>query len=410
MIIGTGLTPSISFPSGSVGIGLTSPQAKLHIDASNSAYLRGGDDHEWWDINVANTVGLYGAQDSTVGAIKLGSGGGTLYGKSGNIGIGTTNPLNKLDVNAGGTITYSGNDFVFRNSNGQSAFYHDTANVWWFSNLGITFYPGQTQQVTFTAGGNVGIGFTSPLAKLQVTSSIAAVTDGAVQDTVSYAPLGVTRGNISSNLAYIGMTRSGVVPWGIGVASNAHLIVGTVTAGTQVISVPIMAWDYNNTRVGVNNVSPSYTLDISGDTRVNGGSLGVNVAPNATDGRIDASNDIVAYSSDKRLKTNIQYIENPLEKINKLSGFTYNWNNIAAEIAKYDTEESLVGVFAQDVQAVLPEAVKLAPFDNNGNNESISGENYLTVQYEKIVPLLIEAIKEQQKQIDELKYLLQNKK
>jgi len=67
-------------------------------------------------------------------------------------------------------------------------------------------------------------------------------------------------------------------------------------------------------------------------------------------------------------------------------------------------------VFAQDVQAVLPEAVKLAPFDNNGNNESISGENYLTVQYEKIVPLLIEAIKEQQKQIDELKYLLQNKK
>ena len=69
----------------------------------------------------------------------------------------------------------------------------------------------------------------------------------------------------------------------------------------------------------------------------------------------------------------------------------------------------LVGVFAQDVQAVLPEAVKLAPFDNDGNNKSISGENYLTVQYEKIVPLLIEAIKEQQKQIDELKYLLQNK-
>jgi hypothetical protein len=136
----------------------------------------------------------------------------------------------------------------------------------------------------------------------------------------------------------------------------------------------------------------------------------VNVAPNATDGRIDASNDIVAYSSDRRLKTNIQYIENPLNKIGKLSGFTYNWNDKAAELAKYSTEESLVGVFAQDVQAVLPEAVKLAPFDNNGNNESISGENYLTVQYEKIVPLLIEAIKEQQKQIDELKYLLQNKK
>ena len=56
----------------------------------------------------------------------------------------------------------------------------------------------------------------------------------------------------------------------------------------------------------------------------------------------------------------------------------------------------------QDIQDVIPEAVKPAPFDTK-DGESISGDNYLTVQYEKIVPLLIESIKEQQKQIEELR-------
>jgi hypothetical protein len=120
-------------------------------------------------------------------------------------------------------------------------------------------------------------------------------------------------------------------------------------------------------------------------------------------GTISAVGNVIAFASDKRLKTNIKPIENPLDKVKSLNGFTYNWNDKAKALANYDTEESLVGVFAQEIQEVLPEAVKLAPFDNDKNGNSISGENYLTVQYEKIVPLLIEAIKDQQKQIDELK-------
>jgi hypothetical protein len=150
-------------------------------------------------------------------------------------------------------------------------------------------------------------------------------------------------------------------------------------------------------------VSPSYRLHISGDGYIASGSLGVNVTPNATDGTVSAGADVIAYASDKRLKKNIKFLENPLGKINKLSGMTFNWNERANEIAKYNTEKSHVGLFAQDVQSVLPEAVKLAPFDNDGNDNSISGENYLTVQYEKIVPLLIEAIKELEKEINDLK-------
>ena len=138
------------------------------------------------------------------------------------------------------------------------------------------------------------------------------------------------------------------------------------------------------------------------------GSIGVGSASASTTyGRIDASNDIIAYSSDKRLKENILPINGALGKISKLSGFTYNWNDKAKEEADFNTNERLVGVFAQDVKEVLPEAVKLAPFDNDGSDVSKSGEDYLTVQYEKIVPLLIEGMKEQQAQIEELTTILE---
>lgn len=123
----------------------------------------------------------------------------------------------------------------------------------------------------------------------------------------------------------------------------------------------------------------------------------------AIGGGLTATGNITAFSSDRRLKNNIELLSNPLEKLNKLSGFTYNWNETANKLAGYSTDEKVVGMFAQDVQEVLPEAVKIAPFDNDGNGNSKSGENYLTIQYEKVVPLLVEAIKELKKEIEELK-------
>jgi hypothetical protein len=112
--------------------------------------------------------------------------------------------------------------------------------------------------------------------------------------------------------------------------------------------------------------------------------------------------DIIAYASDRRLKENVQVIGNAVDKVKQLTGMTYTWNSVGAQYGWSPSSEREAGVFAQDVQAVLPEAVRLAPFDNH-MGVSKSGENFLTVKYEKIVPLLIEAIKEQQKQIEDLK-------
>jgi hypothetical protein len=109
-------------------------------------------------------------------------------------------------------------------------------------------------------------------------------------------------------------------------------------------------------------------------------------------------------ASDIRLKTNITKIENALDKINQLEGFTYNWNTISPLYNSNITNKE-VGVSAQAVREVLPEIVSLAPFDvdNLDGKTSKSGENYLTVQYEKLVPLLIEGIKELKAEFDAYK-------
>jgi len=141
--------------------------------------------------------------------------------------------------------------------------------------------------------------------------------------------------------------------------------------------------------------------------RVN--SLGVGTAASGTAGEIRATDNITAYYSDERLKNIEGTIPNPIEKIKQLSGVYYRANEIAASYG-YTNDKKQIGVIAQEVEAVLPEIVVAAPFDigqdDDGNEYSISGENYKTVQYEKMVPLLIEAIKDQQSQIDELKQLV----
>ena len=131
-------------------------------------------------------------------------------------------------------------------------------------------------------------------------------------------------------------------------------------------------------------------------------SLGVGTVPSGTGGEIRATNEITAYYSDRRLKENVQIIDNAVVRVLSLTGITYTPNALAESFG-YDRTKKLVGLFADEVKAVLPEAVRPAPFDDDGAGGSKSGENYQTVQYEKLIPLLVEAIKDQQKQINQLK-------
>jgi hypothetical protein len=106
-------------------------------------------------------------------------------------------------------------------------------------------------------------------------------------------------------------------------------------------------------------------------------------------GDLNVGGDVVAYaSSDERLKDNIELISNPIEKVQSLKGVTWNWNDDASETQKSTPN---VGVIAQDVEKVLPQLV-------HDRDNGFKG-----VDYAKLTGLLIEAIKDQQKQIDELK-------
>jgi hypothetical protein len=123
-------------------------------------------------------------------------------------------------------------------------------------------------------------------------------------------------------------------------------------------------------------------------------------------GDIACSGDISAYYSDERLKTRLSNIKNPLDMIDKLNGFYYVPNDLAHLNGITNTNQE-VGLSAQDVQRVLPEIVKIAPFDlitdRDGKKVSKSGENFLTMSYERLAPVFVEAIKELKAEITVLK-------
>jgi hypothetical protein len=120
-------------------------------------------------------------------------------------------------------------------------------------------------------------------------------------------------------------------------------------------------------------------------------SLGVGTTASGTTGQIRATNDVIAYYSDARLKTFEGTITGALDKVHQLNGYYFRENSTAKSLG-YDNPDRQVGVSAQEVQAVLPEVVTTAPIS----------DDYLTVKYDKLVPLLIEAIKEQTDLIQQL--------
>lgn len=129
---------------------------------------------------------------------------------------------------------------------------------------------------------------------------------------------------------------------------------------------------------------------INGDISCNGCNINNNLTIQS--GNIMVITGGIDVSSDKLLKKNIKRIQNSMEIIKNIRGVEYNWNEKMKEInSSISTDKKELGVIAQEVEKFIPEMIKVNDY------------GYKMVNYNKLVPILLEGIKTQQKQIDELK-------
>lgn len=158
--------------------------------------------------------------------------------------------------------------------------------------------------------------------------------------------------------------------------------------GTNVVMSAIQAADVPTLNQNTTGSAATFT-STSQNSQFN--SIGVNTAASGTAGEIRATNNVVAHFSDDRLKTKLGRIENALDKLCSLEGFYYEPSETAQALGYKIKRE--VGVSAQDMKKVLPEIVVPAPID----------EQYMTIQYERALPLIVEAIKELRDEFTSLK-------
>lgn len=277
---------------------------------------------------------------------------------SGNVGIGTTSPAAKLEVNGG--IISTGGNYVRAIGTGSDSpgsgpnfgVNDTTPNNYWIWQLSASghfdlhnYNSGWTQKLRITNNGNLGLGCIPTTVGAYQVLEVSNSTGGIIRFTTSATNGGYIAGNTG------GMTYD--------------------TTGTGSVH-----YFYNSGTLSM-VIATSRNI-LMGTTTDNGERLYVS-------GNIRATGTITA-NSDITLKKNLLKIENALEKVEQISGYTYEF--------KSDDSKRHAGVIAQEIQGVLPEIV------NKGN------DGLLGVEYGNISALLIEAIKEQQKKIQELEVKL----
>lgn len=376
---------------GFLGLGTTSPSQKLEVNGGN--------------VEIENTTPVLTFRNSTGGthSIKRENNsfiireGSPLTGdrmtilSGGNLGIGVSDPDQKLEVAGNAHIDYSLLGRGFRTANrgelhlnatgaddvseiffGYGDGYSEANIRWGISDRGVT-----TGDLNFYVGPAVHSSgaFTTAMtinadATINTTQPLMVNSTGAPAHALDVNGNARVNGNIyvGDIIYHDGDTNSYLR---FPAADDFHLVVG----GRVVLDID-------------EGADPDILKIMNDRVRVYAGSGG---SGDTADGVLHAMSDVIGFStyttSDQKYKENVKTIENPLEIVNKLNGVTFDW--------KKDGKKSL-GYIAQEVEEVLPEMVKEVPSFEKG-------ETYKTVNYAPIVAVMGEAIKEQQSQIDSLK-------
>lgn len=365
----------INYADGKVGIGTTNPGGKLTV--SNN----GAESIEFFPNNFTNgnTIQHYNRTASIYLAAKtiaadhrfnIGTSEAMRIDSSRNVGIGTTSFAGKLSVNESGSGVY------FTRQSGDNgttapvlAFANDsTKSIIAAAGDGIIFktrtvggaaFSG-SEKMRITSGGNVGIGKTNPLYKLDVNGSAG----------------------IDGNLVVNGILDV--------FSADGDQFVDSDFATASMTFGDIDAVSFGST-FKIEGNTGNYKWIANGIEKMR-----------LTDGaNLHVDGDVIAYSatiSDKRLKEDIETISRASETVSKLRGVSYVWS---AGSRKGQQE---IGLIAQEVEEVLPFLVREheLPLTNGADDNTI----YKTVDYEKLVGLLIEDSKEKQERIERLEAMV----
>lgn len=298
-------------------------------------------------------------------------------GTSGNVGFGVPTPSYKLDI-AGTTPTIrikdagSASGVLIRQNIGGAAqiLVQDTATL----SLGTN----NTDRVTIAPNGYVGIGSSTPVSLLSLFSPI-----GSTQLTIGSSDLnhwGFGRETVSGDLVIksiesgnetevIRFNNNGAIGIGSNFGTTGQVLIsnGSNTPTWETVNTSLLVFDDNLTST---QLYPIFTSTTSGDVSdVSVSSTKLSFTPST--GELNATS--FNSTSDARLKTNIENIEGALNIIEALDGKTFTYTQTGVNGA---------GFIAQEIQQVLPNAV------------SEIGEGYLGVNYDSVIPYLVEAIKE----------------
>jgi len=365
-----------------------------------------------------------------------------------NVGIGTTTPLTRLHVAAGdiflGDAT-GANGFVLHSRSSNS---YDYLQI---STRTGGFYEPSKGITLVRSSGYVGIGTTTPAEILTIEPYNSFPSANITPPNTGIFPFGTSKIALSSdrgiylldNTDFIGLAlknegndrKDAVIYWGDNpnadnlrfmfalwngvtmtlydrmiITSDGNVGIGTTTPAYRLhVAGDIRATGsaYIGGNVGIGTTTPAFRLHVLGDIRATGsayidGNVGIGVTTPGhrlhVVGNVYADGQVYCYGngicSDQRWKTNIKPIQNALDNLLKMQGVTYYWK-VDEYPDKHFPEGEQVGFIAQEIEKVYPQVVHT---DKDG---------YKSVDYSRLTPILVEAIKEQQKIIEELQKFIQ---